>query len=97
MNKEINVYSKDVQIPDARSPWHLIFARYSAWNLLHVNLPTPTNFKWFQKDEVHARTDYEGPETKERYSSTFPSTSALDGGERSTPRPGSFTPGKDSR
>ena len=29
------------------------------------------------------------------YSSTLPSTSALDGGERSTPRPDRITPGKD--
>ena len=29
------------------------------------------------------------------YSSTLPSTSALDGGEWSTPRPGRFTPEKD--
>ena len=29
------------------------------------------------------------------YSSTLPSTSALDGGGWSTPRPGRFTPGKD--
>ena len=29
------------------------------------------------------------------YSSTLPSTSALDGGWWSTPRPGCFTPGKD--
>ena len=29
------------------------------------------------------------------YSSTLPSTSALDGGWWSTPRPGRFTPGKD--
>ena len=29
------------------------------------------------------------------YSSTLPSTSALDGGRWSTPRPGRFTPGKD--
>ena len=29
------------------------------------------------------------------YSSTFPSTSALDGGEWSTPRPGRFISGKD--
>jgi hypothetical protein len=29
------------------------------------------------------------------YTSTFPSTSALDGGGWSTPRPGRFTPAKD--
>ena len=31
------------------------------------------------------------------YSSTLPSTSALDGGGWSTPRPGRFTPGKETR
>ena len=30
------------------------------------------------------------------YNSALPSTSALDGGGLSTPRPGRFTPGKDS-
>ena len=30
------------------------------------------------------------------YSSTLPATSALDGGGWSTPRPGCFSPGKDS-
>ena len=41
-------------------------------------------------------TGHEGPEGEQMYSSTLPSTSALDGGGRwSTPRPGRFTPGKD--
>ena len=37
-----------------------------------------------------------GPEGEQMYSSTLPSTSALDGGGWSAPRPGRFTPGKDS-
>ena len=41
------------------------------------------------------RTGYEDPEGEYRYSSTFPSTSALDGGGWSKPRPVRFTPGKD--
>ena len=41
------------------------------------------------------RTDHEDPEGEQMYSSTLPSTSALDGGGWSTPRPGRFTPGKD--
>ena len=41
------------------------------------------------------RTGHEGPEGKQMYSSTLPSTSALDEGGWSTPRPGRFTPGKD--
>ena len=40
-------------------------------------------------------TGHEGPEGEQMYSSTLPSTSALDGGGWSTPRPGPFTPGKD--
>ena len=42
--------------------------------------------------KVLPRTDHEGPEGKQMCSSTFPSTSALDGGGWSTPRPGRFTP-----
>jgi hypothetical protein len=45
--------------------------------------------------KVHPRTGHEGPEGNQMYSSTLPSTSALDGGGWSTPRPGRFTPGKE--
>ena len=47
------------------------------------------------KVKVHPRTVREGPEGEQMYSSTLPSTSALDVGGWSTPRPGRFTPGKD--
>ena len=47
------------------------------------------------KAKVLPRTGHEGPEWEQMYSSTLPSTSALDGGECSTPRPGRFNPGKD--
>ena len=47
------------------------------------------------KGKVHPITGHEGPEGEQRYSSTLPSTSALDEGGWSTPRPGRFTPGKD--
>ena len=47
------------------------------------------------KDKVHPTTDHEGPVGEQMYSSTPLSTSALDGGGWSTPRPGRFTPGKD--
>ena len=47
------------------------------------------------KGTVHPSTDHEGPEGEQMYSSTLPSTSALDGGGWSTPRLGRFTPGKD--
>jgi hypothetical protein len=41
------------------------------------------------------RSGREDPEGVQLYSSTLPSTSALDGGGWSTPRPDLFTPGKD--
>ena len=40
-------------------------------------------------------TGHEGPQGEYIYSSTLSLTSALEGGEWSTPRPGRFTPGKD--
>ena len=47
------------------------------------------------KGKFLPRTGHEGPEGEQMYSSTLPSTSALDVGGWSTPRPGRFTPGKD--
>ena len=47
------------------------------------------------KVKVHPRTGQENPEEELMYSYILPSTSALDGGGWSTPRPGRFTPGKD--
>ena len=49
------------------------------------------------KGKVHPRTGHEGPEGELRYSSTLSLTSALDEGRWSTPRPGRFTPGKETR
>ena len=49
----------------------------------------------YNKSKVLPRTGHEGPEGEHMYRSTLPSTSALDGGGWSTPRPGRFTPGKD--
>jgi hypothetical protein len=46
--------------------------------------------------KVHPRTGHKGPEGEQRYSSTLSLTSALDGGEWSTPHPGRFTPRKDA-
>ena len=46
------------------------------------------------KGKVHPITGHEGPEGEQMYSSTLPSTSVLDGGRWSAPRPGRFTPGK---
>jgi hypothetical protein len=36
------------------------------------------------KGKVHVRTSHEGPEREKMYSSTLPSTSALDGEDRMT-------------
>jgi len=47
------------------------------------------------KGKVHPRTGHEGPEGEKMYSSTLPSTSALDGGGWSMLRRSCFTPGKD--
>ena len=47
------------------------------------------------KGKVRPRTGHEDPEGEQTYSSTLPSTSALDGGGWSRPRPGRFNPGKD--
>jgi hypothetical protein len=47
--------------------------------------------------KAHPRTGHEGPEREWRYNSTLSLTSSLDGGVWSTPRPGRFTPGKETR
>ena len=47
------------------------------------------------KGKGHPITGHEGPEGEQMYNSTLPSTSALDGGGWSPPRPGRFTPEKD--
>ena len=44
------------------------------------------------KGKGHPRTGHEGPEGERMYSSTLPSSSALDVGGWSTPHPGRFTP-----
>jgi hypothetical protein len=46
---------------------------------------------------IHPRTGHEGPEWKQRYSSTLSLTSALDGGGWLKPRSGRFFPGKEAR
>jgi len=47
------------------------------------------------KSQIYSITCHEGPE-KKMYRSTHSLTSAIDEGGWSTPRPGRFTPGKDS-
>ena len=58
-------------------------------NLVH-NINKSTSIKG--KD--HPITNHEGPEGEQMYTSTLPSTSALDEGGWSTPRPCRFTPEK---
>jgi hypothetical protein len=48
------------------------------------------------KGKGHPITGHVGPVGEQRYSSTLPLTSALDGGRWSTPLSSRFTPGKDS-
>ena len=62
---------------------------------IHVAIFRMISFRTRIKFEVHPRTGHEGPDGEQMYSSTLSLTSALDGGEQSTPRPGRFTPGKD--
>ena len=47
------------------------------------------------KGKVHPITGHESPEGEQMYTSTLPSTSALDGGGWSRPRPGRFIPRND--
>jgi hypothetical protein len=47
--------------------------------------------------KVLPRTGHKGPEGEQKYSSTLSLTSALDESGWSTPRPGRFTPGKETR
>jgi hypothetical protein len=49
------------------------------------------------KGKVHPTAGHEGPEVEKRYNSNISLTSALEGGGWSTPRPGRFTPGKETR
>ena len=47
-------------------------------------------------DKVQPITGHEGPEREQMYRSTLSLTTALYGDGWSTPRPGRFTPGKDT-
>jgi hypothetical protein len=49
------------------------------------------------KGKVYSRTGLEGPEGLKRDISTLSLISVLDGGGWSTPRPGRFAPGKETR
>ena len=59
---------------------------------------TPSSFKsngTCPLEALHPGTEHAGPQQQYRYSSTLSLTSALHGGEWSTPCPGHFTPGNE--
>ena len=72
-------------------------------NLLVMNLlvsmcsisSSSSSSKGKGKGKVLPRTSHEVPGVDKMYSSTLPSTSALDRGGWKTPRPGRFSPDKD--
>ena len=73
---------------------------YSKWQLSDISITIwcSVNGPYGKgTGKVHPRTDHKGPEGEFRYRSTLSLTSALDGGECSTPRPGRLTHGKGSR
>ena len=76
--------------------WFLELAKDILFSQAFTLAPRPARSRsqWVQ-GKVHSRRGHEGPEGEQMYSSTLPSTSALDGGGWSTPRPGHFTPGKE--
>jgi len=55
------------------------------WSIMRVKV---------KKDEVPSKTGHKDPERESWYNSTLSLTWALDGGWRSKPRPGRFTPRK---
>ena len=63
--------------------------------MLCVKPPQTRHYNKIVKGKVLPRIGHEGPEGEQLYSSTFSSTSGLDEGGWSTPRPRRFTPEKD--
>ena len=56
-----------------------------------------TSYYMKVKSNLFPRTDHEGPEGQQRYSSNLSLTSALEEGGWLKPRPGRFTPRKETR
>jgi hypothetical protein len=54
------------------------------------------SFSTTNKGKIHPIKSHEGPQGEEGYRCTLSLTLALDGGAWSTPRPGRFTPGKET-
>ena len=63
----------------------------------HGRLRTVATGKGKGKGKGLPKTSHVGPEGEQMYSSTVPSTSALDGDGWSAPRPGRFTHDKETR
>ena len=59
---------------------------------LHYSIMLPLDVG---KYKVHPMTCHEASEGEQRFNLTLSLSSALDGGDWSTPRPGRFAPGKD--
>ena len=64
------------------------------YDTVYCHLNTKYAFKG--KGKFHPATGHEGPEGRYRSTSALSLTSALDGGEWLTPRPGRFTPGQET-
>jgi hypothetical protein len=100
--KVLSVFSK------VKHAWGLTETRFQLWvytlrfyvhikcSNLGLAVSGDTNLILRIKCKVYPRTGHEGPEGEKRYSSTLSLTSALGGGRWTTPRPGRFTPGKES-
>ena len=94
---------REISVPNGfhttRLPMQL-FHHIFLFNSIYFSFRTAGRNKEIQKAQVkgkvHPITGKEGQEVEKRYSSTLSLTSALDGGRWSTPRPGRFTPWKDS-
>ena len=83
--KNINTYKAEMQKREGIKPL----------GILRSGLENNIKRSVKGKGKGHPRTGHEGPDGEQMYSSTLPSTSALDGSGWSTPRPGRFTPRKD--
>jgi hypothetical protein len=83
-------------VPDATQIWSANnYFTYKPQKLSSFLYKNDTLIHIEGKVKVNSRTGHEGPDGEQMYSSTILSTSALDGGWWSTPRPDRFTHGKD--
>ena len=83
-----------LQISCHGAPSTLLYLYTCPSNLMII---PQTCWKIKDKGKIHPRTGHEGPKREQMYSSTLSLTSALDRGGWSPPRPGRFTPRKETR